>query len=116
MFVSSFCWPCNFSWASVRRVTGSRSAAISAEMIELVSSPEASPEMEIGEPAAELTASDDMGLVVHPVNSLWVCRLYARDLTVHGVRARTGSTCADTGDRQTRGDAGKHQWIYGMDH
>ena len=39
-------------------------------VIELVSSPEASPEMEIGDPAAELTASDDMRLVVHPVNSL----------------------------------------------
>ena len=62
MLVSSFCWPCSFSWASVSRVTGSRSAAISAEMIELVSSPEASPEMEIGEPADELTASDDMEL------------------------------------------------------
>ena len=42
--------------------------------------------------------------------------MYARDLTVHGVHARTGGTYVDAGDRQARADAGKPQWISGMDH
>src|ERR1700683_746862 len=59
----SCCWsPCSFSCWSVSRVTGSRSTAISAEMIAVVSSPDARPAIDSGEPAVELSEAADVDI------------------------------------------------------
>src|SRR5271156_6800314 len=60
MLCSCVCSADSFVCSSLRCVTGSRSTAISAAMIELVSRPEARPEIVIGAAAEEPTCSADV--------------------------------------------------------